>query len=72
MTENKEYAEKIDVFANEMHNFADYIRENPDNETLSRIQDMYLTLLPIEVELLSGIKRRFPKLFDYMIKEEEA
>lgn len=48
------------------------MRENPDNETLSRIQDMYLTLLPIEVELLSGIKRRFPKLFDYMIKEEEA
>ena len=72
MTENKEYAEKIDVFANEMHNFADYMRENPDNETLSRIQDMYLTLLPIEVELLRGIKGRFPKLFDYMIKEEEA
>lgn len=72
MTENEEYAEKIDSFANEMHNFADYIRENPDNETLSRIKNMYLTLLLTEVRLLRDISNNFPKLFNYMIKDVEA
>jgi hypothetical protein len=70
MSQAEEYAKKIDVFANEIHNFAEYIRENPNDESFYRIQTMYLEFLPLEIELLADIKERFPKLFSYMIKDE--
>lgn len=70
MSQAEDYAKKIDVFANEMHNFAEYIKENPNDESFYRIQNMYLELLPLECELLAGIKEKFPKLFRYMIKDE--
>lgn len=71
MDKSKEYAEKIELFSHEMHNFAEYIKNNPDKVEYSEIQDMYLELLPFEIELLSSISSKFPKLFDYMLKDEK-
>jgi hypothetical protein len=65
----EEYSNKIDIFSKEIHNFAEYIRQNPNNETIDSIQNMYLELLPLEIELISSVKAKFPKLFEYMIKD---
>ena len=69
--ELNEYAETIDKFADELHRLAEYMRTNPDKHKLTKMQDIYLEILPVNIELLKVYKNKYPDVFKFMITKNK-
>ena len=65
------YANKVDVFANEIHKLAEYIRTNPNNEAEEIFDSVYLDFLKLELEFYPDFKKKHPEVFNYMIQDQQ-